>query len=293
MTPFERPSSFTVRREMGVDPTAIVSLLITLIAGCRPPSETSSAQLLIANFVLEEWKFVGSVVGLVGTAAALVFGFRQYRRSEQWKRAEFVAREMKDFLGEPRVRLALTLCDWGEREVNLLEPTKTDSTSRTYVTRELQCSALVPHPLARGGDLSQQLATASEGARDSGDRRFTSEEAAIRDAFDALLDGLEQFGSFLSSNLVRADDLKAYIGYWIDDIAAPTSDPREAEWCVCLLTYVQFYEYINVQCLFEAFDRNIRVGGAHYLSFVGGMTDEDLAKRLRETIAQNPIATST
>jgi len=55
-----------------------------------------------------------SLVGLVGAGVAFFFGLRQYRRSEQWKRAEFVTAEMKEFFAGAKVidraRHALKTC---------------------------------------------------------------------------------------------------------------------------------------------------------------------------------------
>src|SRR2546429_1260550 len=61
-----------------------------------------------------------TVVGSFGTACALVFGYFQYRKADRWKRAEFLAKEMKGFFSDPDVRNVLMMIDWAERRINLL-----------------------------------------------------------------------------------------------------------------------------------------------------------------------------
>lgn len=51
---------------------------------------------------------------LLGAAVAFVIGLIQYRRAQQWKRAEWVAQEMKGVFSDPLVQAALTMIDWGQ-----------------------------------------------------------------------------------------------------------------------------------------------------------------------------------
>jgi len=111
--------------------------------------------------------------------------------------------------------------------------------------------------------------------------RYTSLEAAIRDCYDAYLDGLERFGSFLSTGLATVRTLRPYLGYWLDDLAARTKDPADAAWTAAVLTYIQFYKFEGVQQLMLAFGRDIAPGGRLYSSFTDAMDDKDLAKSLK------------
>ena len=225
---------------------------------------------------LEHAKLVVQTVGLLGTLAAAVVAVITFRRTEKWKRAEFLAAKMKEFFDDRRVQQAMTLIDWGSRRVLLLDATASDG-GVVRVTRQLQTRALLPHTLV----------DATAGSDGEGDcdgavpmRRFSPEEAAIRDRYDAFLDGLERFAGYVQSGLVAAQDLRPYVGYWVDDIHAPTKDVEDAEWCAALLTYIHFYRYSGVQQLFTDFQRDISPGSAAYMGFVGQMRDQDLASRL-------------
>jgi hypothetical protein len=76
---------------------------------------------------IELAKLIAQGLGLIGTFIAAVLAVRTYRRTEQWKRAEFVAKEMKEFFDNLRVQNALLLIDWGIRRIPLLSETAPDN----------------------------------------------------------------------------------------------------------------------------------------------------------------------
>jgi hypothetical protein len=209
----------------------------------------------------------------------VTIGVSTYLRNEKWKKAEFLANEMKEFFGTPRVQKALALIDWGTRELNLLEDRPADQ-SRVIVTRQLQTMGLRPHILLdRSGSDSQKFAediSSIEG--------FTEPEAAIRDCYDAFLDGLERFASYVQTDLVDLNSLRPYLGYWIDDIRSATANSDDAAWCAALLTYISFYRFEGVLWLFDAFGWSIRPSSALYSSFLRGMTDQEFAFRLAKAV---------
>lgn len=61
------------------------------------------------------------ILALLGASIAFCVGLFQYRKAQRWKRAEFLANEMKDFLANPRVEKALLLIDWTWRTIHLRE----------------------------------------------------------------------------------------------------------------------------------------------------------------------------
>jgi hypothetical protein len=224
---------------------------------------------------IEYAKLLIQAIGLLGTFVAAVLAVRTFRRTEQWKRAEFLAAKMKEFFDDRRVQQAMTLIDWGSRRVPLLDASAPDG-GVVRVTRALQTRALLPHTMvdeATGSDI--------EGDADSVPmRRYRPEEAAIRDRYDAFLDGLERFAGYVQSGLVEAAALRPYLGYWVDDIHAPTKDVADAEWCAVLLTYVHFYRYQGVQQLFRELGRDVSPGSAAYMSFIRQVQDKQLADGL-------------
>jgi hypothetical protein len=243
---------------------------------------------LLQTTPLETAKLVVSVVALIGTAIAAVIAIKSFRRTEQWKRAEFLASEMKEFFANPKVANAFLLIDWGSRRIPLLPQSATNQ-GMVGVTRALQVSALLPHTIVEpqaGSDIEQLFdgTEASIHGTEASIHKFSTEEAAIRDCYDALLDGLERFASYVQTNLIDSVSLRPYLGYWIDDIHASTKDPADAAWSAALLTYITFYRYNGVLRLFREFDRDISCSTPTYRGFLAGMQDQQLALKLAQAV---------
>jgi hypothetical protein len=114
---------------------------------------------------------------------------------------------------------------------------------------------------------------------------FSMEEVAIRDAFDAFLDGLERFASHVETGLLAPLDLRPYLGYWIDDIASPTTDASDGEWACSLLAYIAFYRYTGVQALFRGFGHDITPQGRLFAGFLRQVPDRSRAVQFENLFA--------
>ena len=229
---------------------------------------------------IEHVKSFVTVAGAVGSFIVFSVGVSTYLRTEKWKRAEFLANEMKEFLTSPRVQRALLLIDWGYREIQLIEDRTADE-SRVIVTRQLQTMGLRPHTLLERAGSDPEVFATDDGVSRVG---FTQSQAAIRDCYDAFLDGLERFASYVEAGLIDVASLRPYIGYWIDDISSRTENPEDAAWCAALLTYISFYRFDGVLWLFDAFDRSIRPSSPTYISFLKLMPDQKLASQLAQSV---------
>jgi len=243
------------------------------------------------------WSQISSNWGLWLAAIGFGVGLIQYGQAQQWKRAEFIAAEMKEFNGNSSVRKALTMIDWSSRSVDLFDYGDAKRESWVPVDRPLQILALRPHKVANRaeaqhardtGDRSPEQVAHSDHASDlettdASQRGFTVQQAAIRDCYDALLDGLERFSSFLDSRLIEVQGLKPYLSYWIDDIAAPTQDLDDAAWTFGLLAYIHYYGFSGVQRLFKAFGHDIRPVSQLFLSFEK-QSESDLTSAIREEL---------
>jgi hypothetical protein len=73
------------------------------------------------HLTLDEVKYVIEVAGGVGSFIVFCIAVSTYYRTERWKRAGFLAHEMKDFFATVGVQSAMLLIDWGERRIRLLE----------------------------------------------------------------------------------------------------------------------------------------------------------------------------
>jgi hypothetical protein len=228
---------------------------------------------------MEIAKLVVSILGFGGTIVALIFGLRQYKRSEQWKREEFVAKEIKEFESNPIVRNALLMIDWGGRRINLFLVPVPAPADFIKITREDQWRALVPHPIKDQYLSPSNEAIAETDVDGNPKRKFTANEAKIRDTYDAFLDHLERFSNFIDSKLISADEFKPYLIYWIDSIANVENIEDyegDAEWRCTLLTYINYYKYSGVKSLFNIYGRNIDSSGDTFIKLKGQIKNKQL-----------------
>lgn len=222
---------------------------------------------------LERLQFVLSVLASIGAAIVFVVGLMQYRTAQQWKRTEFVVNEFKGILKQPKVATALQMLDWAVRSLKLGAAEDSDDEHRTVVTLRMQCRALMPHAFTGSASsiLSDGELSAESQERDgtSGKmRRFSRDEALIRDCYDALFDCFSYIGHYLAIGLIGTCELQPYLRYWIDEIAEATEDPEYALWNVCLLTYVHVYQFDGVTALFDEYGYDIRPDGDLFRSFI-------------------------
>jgi len=220
-----------------------------------------------------------SILGFGGTITALLFGVFQYRRSEKWKRAEFVAKEIKEFESDAVVRNALLMIDWGVRKINLNFVPNEQFENYTEVTREMQRKALMPHACKTIDD-----SDASNGDGEGPVRGFSSVEALIRDAYDTLLDYLERFGNFVRSGLVSKEEFEPYLTYWLQSMAANEGSKEDRAWRLALLTYISFYRYSGVRHLFRVYGMDIEPDGATYMALRNSLENEALSQQLYESV---------
>ncbi|MFN8062710.1 MAG: hypothetical protein U0Q12_26395 [Vicinamibacterales bacterium] len=169
--------------------------------------------------------------GLLAGGCAFVVGLRQYSKAQAWKRHEFVASEMRSFNADPLTRNAMQMIDWGTRRIELF-PAHPEYASRfQLVTRDVLHTALTTH--------------------DKIGRAYTATEAAIRDAFDAFLGGLERFEQFMQAGLVESSEFEPYLAYWIRAICEDVNPQLRG----LLEGYVRFYRFDRVPALFMRYNR--------------------------------------
>jgi len=212
------------------------------------------------------------------TLLVLLGGLYQYRRSQLWKRAEFVADEMKVFFDDSNVKKALLMIDWSTRRINLLDSNSPEPKDWPLVDRCIQGRALWPHKLKRGSESATE--PDSEQAADSDLAGYTQKEVAIRDGYDAFLDGLERFSGFVKTGLVTPADLRPYLGYWLDDIAAESDDDADNEWSFWFLSYMHFYKFTGTRDLFLAFHHNVDIASPLFDFFRGKVKDQTVVALL-------------
>jgi hypothetical protein len=167
------------------------------------------------------------ILKIVGAAAAFWIGLSQYRKSEAWKRLEFVAAEMKAFYADPAVKLAMGMLDWRRKEVALYKYREENDYDRVTVDYAFVASAL---------GIDANLA-------------YDKKQSAIREVFERFLEYLARFEGFLTAGVVKPTDLDPYLDYWIKLIAGRDSHSPEvtAEVLPQLWKFIDYYGYRDVR----------------------------------------------
>jgi hypothetical protein len=234
--------------------------------------------LTMSESQLKKAELIVSILGFGAVLITLLFGFIQYRRAERWKRGEFIANAIKEFESNPTVRVALLLIDYGRRRINIFQIDSLSDQEGVRITRGIQWRALLPDTLKKDfeeyRDPSLRASTATSSGKLSAaekeemDDVFTPLEARIRDAYDAFLDYLERLASLVELRLVKAEDFKPYLSYWVDAITNNKHPEIDSTWRITLLTYINFYGYPAVRRLFAAYGRDINPEGMLYQQLI-------------------------
>lgn len=165
---------------------------------------------------------------LVGAGAAFSIGLYQYRKSEAWKRVQFLADEMKSFYDDPAVKLAMGMLDWRKKEVPLFRHRGgKDADDLVVVDYALVASALETDPTLT----------------------YNKNQCAIREIVERFLEFLARFEGFLATGVVNRDDLVPYLDYWVKLIAGQDAHSPEVTKQVLpsLWKFIDFFGYRDVR----------------------------------------------
>lgn len=231
-----------------------------------------------------------SFFGFIGAISAFTFAIFQYRKAEKWRRMQFVADEVRELEADPIIQNALLMIDWGVRKINLFLIPDPKPTEYVKITRDVQWRALLPHPLKHQfpeyqAKTRMDIEGTSGEIRPGRDLGFQVTEARIRDTYDAFLTRLDRFETFIASGLIRAEELRPFIFYWIDALTSTEGPDDDAIWRCTLLTYIEYYKYTGVNSLFDRFGRSIDIEGKNYQSILEKVPERTLAKRLYDSVS--------
>lgn len=167
------------------------------------------------------------ILKILGAAAAFWIGLSQYRRSEAWKRLEFVAAEMKAFYDDAAVKLAMGMLDWRKKEIALYKYRGENDFAREVVDYAIVASALSIEP----------------------EKKYDKVHSAVREIFERFLEFLARFEGFLATGVVEQTDLNPYLDYWIKLIAGTDSHSPEvtAQVLPQLWKFIDYYGYRDVR----------------------------------------------
>jgi hypothetical protein len=268
-------------RTAGIGVAVLLVMLFSIIAFSSFPKGEELLFGTLANTTdkLTFAQLIVSFFGFIGAISAFTFAIYQYKKSEKWKRMEFVAKEVKEFEADPQIQNALLMIDWGVRKINLfLVSNPKDSDLRT-VTRDVQWRSLLPHPIKQTFPEYQ-----AEPKINPVHLGFTEDEAKIRDTYDFFLTRLDRLSTFIKARLIDSKELKPFIDYWIDAITTTEGLKKDAAWKCALLTYISYYKYTGVNELFETYGKSLSPDGKVYQKILSFVEDETLRKRLYASV---------
>ena len=175
-------------------------------------------------------KFTTLGIGTLGLYKALI----EYARAQKWKKAEFLAKEVKEFFADENVKRALIMLDWNIIDINLFNGEIEGKSKFPFVDDMLE-SALKHHNEAL----------------------FSEEETVIRKTFDDFLFKLGMFQNYIDSKLISKKDIEPYLIYWIDLICNLTLERKEGKCLKQLWKFINYYDYKPVIKLFKGFNYDI------------------------------------
>ena len=189
------------------------------------------------DFILHSLKIADLSAKIIGGLSALIIfiiGFKRYKKDQDWKKKEFVAKEIDNFDKNPFVKNAKLMLDWGKRDIELYPDNPEYSKRFASIGRSDLAKALIPH-------------------KNIG-RKFNNDETAIRDTFDCFLEHLTRFEHFNESGLVGEAEFYPYLRYWIDLIGNKLPDlPRSS-----LYYFIHDYGYTEIETFLNRFDIQLK-----------------------------------
>jgi hypothetical protein len=184
-----------------------------------------------------------ALAGLIGGGVAFSAGLFQYRQAQRWKRSEFAANEAKEMLDDQEVAIALRLLDWNAKSYDLSDDGRYPDLADVLVDDGQLTQALTPHERRPDG--------------------FSPVEVRIRDCVDALLWHLQRLEHFIETGLIRVDDVRPYLRYWMDLIGNVNAKRKSPATLYALWEYMDAYGYDDVQRLFQRFGYDVRTLPGH------------------------------
>lgn len=149
----------------------------------------------------------------------------EYVKVLNWKKSEFLSKEIKEFYSDDTINLVCKLLDWNARKVELNgEVVKIDDNFLE--------SALLTHRKKA---------------------KFSENEAIIRDKFDYFFDRLSYFNIYIENNLVNEKETLRYLSYYLDILV---NVGRKDEKLVKMFNeYIEYYEFTNVKSLLDKYKK--------------------------------------
>jgi hypothetical protein len=176
-----------------------------------------------------------SKLGIALTVIVFLMGLRQYNQGQKWKREEFLAAAVKEFIERPMVRNATQMLDslalyTNGREIRLF-PDDEDPGKVVHVSDDEIYNALTTKPESCLDDKAK----------------------AIRECFDTFLSYLISFYHYLDQDLITKQGLLSQIGYWFE-LLGPEGD-LGCRYKRRVYAYAEHYRFDEVEKLVQKYHK--------------------------------------
>jgi hypothetical protein len=214
---------------------------------------------------------VGTLVVVLTAAIGLgtfIFGFIQYQTNQRWKRNEFLAKEIHDFLCDKCVIDVLKMLDYTGGTIY------EDENGVEIGIRVYHGVDNLKNPVKVGSEFIVDLGNA---LHYHGDGVVYPAEEIIRDRFDIYFDYLTRFSVFMTNKLFTKAEIFPYIEYHLQLLGGMRN--HSAGYHEALYTYVILYDFNRVIAFLDQFER---------ASFIQPYIDQ--AQRRKVELLAQPIS---
>ena len=172
--------------------------------------------------------------GIAGGLFGFYKSFIEYRNAQKWKKAEFIAKEAKEFFADKNVSRALLFLDYKENDIPIYD-NEIEGKKSLHYNNDLLMRSLDP---------------------EKNITEFSQEETLIRKIFDDFLTKLGFFNHYVETNLIQLKDLIPYLGYWMNILANPNKSKRNKYLMNRIWQYIDKYSQNDIRKLANRFDLN-------------------------------------
>jgi hypothetical protein len=174
-----------------------------------------------------EWSPIVSAISAIISAVALVFTAINYKTTNKWKKAEFVAAQYDKFYNDKAVEIVSNNLDYTARAQQL-------PSGDSLLRRENITTALLPDSISSTIDYK--------------------DKAFIRDQVDRYLDLLSLFERCLQAEILTEEDIKPYFRRDIELLGKRSDDINFRRFQASLWGYIKRYQFHDVPKFFRHFD---------------------------------------
>jgi hypothetical protein len=172
---------------------------------------------------------------------------RQATEQQNWKKAEFLANQVKDFYGDETVEKVTFMLDWHMRKINLID----DSDRKVLAVHDDDAFAKARDQESLREEFIDKniVVVIARALREhDGDDPFTELEVLVRDNFDWFFFRLGQFQHMIQSGLFTYQEVEIHLSYVLDLVSGGLNNvsPKLVE---AIAHYVDRYDFPAVKKL--------------------------------------------